>query len=48
MVLAIDYQLEPVQDFLLNKAQSLQLHLVTLTSPPPPLQIRPFTSSKQG
>ena len=36
MVLAIDYQLEPVQDFLLNKAQSLQLHLVTLTSSPPP------------
>ena len=36
MVLAIDYQLEPVQDFLLNKAQSLQLHLVTLTSPLPP------------
>ena len=27
MVLAIDYQLEPVQDFRLNKAQSLQLHL---------------------
>ena len=36
VVLAIDYQLEPVQDFRLNKAQSLQLHLMTLTSPPPP------------
>ena len=35
VVLAIDYQLEPVQDFRLNKAQSLQLHLMTLTSPPP-------------
>ena len=32
VVLAIDYQLEPVQDFRLNKAQSLQLHLMTLTS----------------
>ena len=38
VVLAIDYQLEPVQDFRLNKAQSLQLHLMTLTSPPPPNQ----------
>ena len=36
VVLAIDYQLEPVQDFRLNKAQSLQLHLMTLTSPPSP------------
>ena len=36
VVLAIDYQLEPVQDFRLNKAQSLQLHLMTLTSHPPP------------
>ena len=36
VVLAIDYQLEPVQDFRLNKAQSLQLHLMTLTSPSPP------------
>ena len=34
VVLAIDYQLEPVQDFRLNKAQSLQLHLMTLTSSP--------------
>ena len=43
VVLAIDYQLGPVQDFRLNMAQSLQLDLVTPTFP---LQVSPFTSSK--